>query len=434
MKITDSLGILALLILFGCNPPDAEFEANNTSPMVGDHITLRDQSANDPDTWEWNVEPPDFQFEMGTGSVSQNPVLSFTEAGVYSVSLTVSNSSGSATESKADYITVSNNHSPVVLVHSSGLEGNLLGDSPDREVRIYLPPDYFENTGRHYPVVYLLHGYYADHNFWFEGMEIEDIHINIEEILNTLIGENQIEPMIVAAPNAKNKYFGSLYSNSSTSGKWEDFITRDVVGYIDFHFRTIPSRESRGIGGASMGGMGAFRIAMKHPGLFGVLYSHSAGVLAFEDYYLEVVKEDLVTASQLDAFGPSDFFSYPAAVGACVACAPAYAPNPETLPFYGDFPVTAEGDLVDSTWQRWLEHDPLTLLDTYKDNLQQVAILFNCGSTDEFAPGNHIFEKKLTQLGIIHSFEIYEGGHADMLAPGFESFGFPFFSEHLVHE
>jgi len=173
---------------------------------------------------------------------------------------------------------------------------------------------------------------------------------------------------------------------------------------------------------------------MKHPELFGVLYSHTAGVLAFERYYLEEEKEDLITASQLDAFTLSDFFTYSFAVGACVACAPAYAPNPETLPFYGDFPVTAEGDLIDSTWQRWLEHDPLTLLDTYKDNLQQVAILFDCGTTDEFAPGNHLFEQKMNELGIAHSFEVFEGGHTNRASLRFESSGFPFFSEHLEHE
>lgn len=51
-------------------------------------------------------------------------------------------------------------------VHSPSLEGNLLGDSPNRQVNIYLPPSYDTEPGRYYPVVYLLHGFTGDHNYW----------------------------------------------------------------------------------------------------------------------------------------------------------------------------------------------------------------------------------------------------------------------------
>jgi enterochelin esterase-like enzyme len=46
-----------------------------------------------------------------------------------------------------------------IKVHGKSLEGNLEGDSPDRDVFVYLPPSYAANQNQRYPVVYLLHGY-----------------------------------------------------------------------------------------------------------------------------------------------------------------------------------------------------------------------------------------------------------------------------------
>jgi predicted alpha/beta superfamily hydrolase len=63
-----------------------------------------------------------------------------------------------------------------------------------------------------------------------------------------------------------------MYSNSTTTGNFEDYIEHDVVAYIDAHYRTIPNRLSRGLVGHSMGGYGASRIGMKHPEVFGSLY------------------------------------------------------------------------------------------------------------------------------------------------------------------
>jgi enterochelin esterase-like enzyme len=78
--------------------------------------------------------------------------------------------------------------------------------------------------------------------------------------------------MIVVLPDSKTIYNGSMYSSSVTTGDFEQFIARDVVAYIDAHYRTIPDRTSRGLVGHSMGGYGASRIGMKHPEVFGALY------------------------------------------------------------------------------------------------------------------------------------------------------------------
>jgi enterochelin esterase-like enzyme len=428
--------MIAMALFTCCNPPKADFEADTTSPIVGDKVKLRDMSENDPDSWEWDLSPNQFEYQDGSGSGLQDPMVRFTEAGSFTVTLTVSNSSGSDVETKEGYITVLNDHSQTVMVHSPELENNLLGDSADRKVRVYLPPDYFENTSKHYPVVYLLHGYFVDQDILFLG-EV-GIEMNIVTVLNSLIHEGVIEPMIVVAPSCKNLYLGCKYSHSSTAGQWVYFIAEDVVRYIDDHFRKLPVRESRGIGGQSNGGYGAFNIAMKHPELFGVLYARSSAPLIFEDIFFDIDTQYLIIASQRESLTYGDVLSLGndgLGVANCVAYAPAYAPNPDAPPFYGDFPVTADGDKIDSTWQRWLEHDPYTMLPLYRDNLIQMnVILFDCGDTDEFFASNLKFSQALTGYGITHTFEQFAGGHTNKFQERFSSVGFPFFSDHLVHE
>ena len=58
--------------------------------------------------------------------------------------------------------------------------------------------------------------------------------------------------MIVVIANAQTRHNGSMYSNSVTTGNWEDFIARDLVAYVDAHYRTLANRRSRGIAGHSM--------------------------------------------------------------------------------------------------------------------------------------------------------------------------------------
>ena len=82
--------------------------------------------------------------------------------------------------------------------------------------------------------------------------------------------------MIVVMPNAFTLHKGSMYSNSVTTGDWETYVARDLVAYVDGHYRTIPNRMSRGLGGHSMGGYGAVRIGMKRPDVFSSLYLMSS--------------------------------------------------------------------------------------------------------------------------------------------------------------
>ena len=144
-----------------------------------------------------------------------------------------------------------------VKVHGASLEGNLMGESASPEVSIYLPPSYATARDRRYPVVYFLHGYTGTDLGYF-GPTGRQAHVRAEAAFAAGARE-----LILVTPNAMNAWGGSMYSNSVTTGNWEGYIAEDLVAYIDKNYRTLTTRESRGLSGHSMGGYGALRIGMK---------------------------------------------------------------------------------------------------------------------------------------------------------------------------
>src|SRR5262245_55216951 len=66
-------------------------------------------------------------------------------------------------------------------VHGKSLEGNLMGESPEPEVSIYLPPSYSTERNRRYPVVYLLHGYTGTDLSYF-GSSGRQLHVIAEQV------------------------------------------------------------------------------------------------------------------------------------------------------------------------------------------------------------------------------------------------------------
>lgn len=136
-----------------------------------------------------------------------------------------------------------------IKIHGASLEGNLEGEAVHRDVIVFLPPSYFKNKHRRYPVIYALHGFSIGAEQW-----THEIHVP-----QTIEGAFALgaKEMIVVLPDSKTAYGGSMYSSSATTGDFEKFTTHDVVSYIDAHYQTIPNRLSRGLVGHSMGGYGA---------------------------------------------------------------------------------------------------------------------------------------------------------------------------------
>lgn len=310
-------------------------------------------------------------------------------------------------------------------VYSKSLEGNYLGDSPDRAVAIYLPPDYEENVQKHYPVIYLLHGYTLDERDWLKDGRLG---MDIKLILDGLIGQKKIQPMIVVMPNGYNKYQGSWYTNSSVIGNWEDYIVVDVVEYIDSTYRTLARRESRGIAGLSMGGTGAFKLAMKHPDVYCAVFSLSAGFISFEHSIMGPdYKPYLINAA--NETDPARFNSLYSKVRVAIASAAAFAPNKNRFPYYGDFPVDSNGALIDTNWTKWLQHDAYTMISSYANNLLQLdSIWVECGTNDDLYTSNKMISQALDSEGIVHTWDEFLGGHIDRVGQRIYQKMLPFFS------
>ena len=311
----------------------------------------------------------------------------------------------------------------VVTVHSPGLEGNILMDSPDRKVSVYLPPGYQSNPQKRYPVLYLYMGYGGMHDTWFGGM---DPSYDMSVVLDKLINEGKLNDLIVVSPDNYNKYYGSWFTNSSLAGNWEDFNAIDVVKYIDENFRTIPKPESRGISGYSMGGYGAVKIAMKYPDTFSILYSISGALLDFQYRLinLEEEKNGFTTTAKLSSIKASSFGEFSIAI--------AFAPDKNAVG-YGEMPVDTNGVVIDSVWQKYLVHDLASKIPEYKQNLLKLnKIVLECGTLEpDIYNENNSFSKILNENGINNTLNIHNGDHGFTINNRMGSHVFPFFSKNL---
>lgn len=311
-----------------------------------------------------------------------------------------------------------------IKVHGKSLEGNLEGDSPDRDVTIYLPPGYDANRNHRYPVVYLLHGYLLTDQYWtgagVSGPGVNMPGADLPAAMDNLIARGVAKPMIVAMPNAYSVYAGSMYSSSVTTGDWETYIAEDLVAYMDTHYRTIPERLSRGLAGHSMGGYGAIRIAMKRPDVFSSLYIMSACCLINNP--LPAPPPNSKQNNTTSGAGPLQINS---------AWSAAFSPNPKNPPNYFDEP-TKDGQAQPLVIAKWHAASPLAMIDQYVVNLRKYhAIMADVGLQDGLAGQNKQLDQMMTDFGITHAFETYEGEHANRIPQRIESTVLPFFSRNL---
>jgi len=145
----------------------------------------------------------------------------------------------------------------------------------DRRLIIYLPPGYNDTPQRRYPVLYLLHGY-GGCNDKLPEWEVWGLKDQLEAL--TLNGT--IQPMMVVLPDGfmpdcQPSYFFNHQPGVTDGKPWADYIWGEVVSYIDKTYRTLARRESRAIGGYSLGGQGALSLAFLHPKVYLAVGAHS---------------------------------------------------------------------------------------------------------------------------------------------------------------
>lgn len=308
-----------------------------------------------------------------------------------------------------------------IKIQGAALEGNLEGNAAERDVLVLLPPSYARDTTRRYPVVYALHGYSIGAEQWAQ-------EIHVPQTVEGAFAKGARE-MIVVLPDSKTVHNGSMYSASVTTGNFEAYIARDVVAYVDAHYRTIPARESRGLVGHSMGGYGASRIGMKHADVFGSLYIMSPCCMSPRGAGPSNPASEAALAA---ATTREEMAKLPFGLRTQLAVASAWSPNPEKAPLYADLPY---GDMRDNVLARWAANAPLAFIDQHIQDLRRYrAIAIDVGDQDGLKNDAARLHAILDSWDIPNTFEVYPGTHTSHVAFRFQDHVLPFFSRTLSFE
>jgi len=338
----------------------------------------------------------------------------------------------------------------IVLEHTSNiLKDNPLGDPHLRKLAVWLPPQYDRGGGaRRFPVLYDLVGFTGSglsHTNW------KPFGDNVPERAARLICEQKMGPAIFVFPDCFTALGGNQYVNSSAMGNYADYLTREIVPFVDREFRTLASRQHRGCFGKSSGGYGAILHGMKYPRTWGAVADHS-GDAYFEFVYWhdwpntldELAKHRLPKrrSGAYDACGESGrkglaeglddgrirrFLhqvwkkeKLTSSEGHCImnlCMAATYDPDVKApLGFRVPFNLES-GEVIEQRWAKWRAHDPINLVAKYRDNLQSLSgIYIDCGWRDQYhiQYGARILSKRLALAHIRHTYEEFDDDHSDV--------------------
>ena len=202
-----------------------------------------------------------------------------------------------------------------------------------------------DNEPGPFPVLYLLHGLSDDHTAWSRRTSLERY---VQDL-----------PLIVVMPNGERGFYTDAKNKPRSA--FETNLVKDIVGFVDRTFQTIPTREGRVAAGLSMGGYGALKLALKYPGLFCAAVSHSGAV----DFARRKFSDDDwgrewgLILGETPAGGPDDLYALA-----------------QTL-----------------------------------DRTLLPSLRIDCGTEDFLIESNRAFTAHLTALGIPHEYEEHPGGH-----------------------
>ncbi len=219
-----------------------------------------------------------------------------------------------------------------------GFFGDAIGKQTD--MTVLLPQD-AEGAGP-YPVLYLLHGLSDDDTIWTRRTSLERYVSGM--------------PLILVMPDGGRGF----YTDARNGYAYESHIMEDVIGFVERFLPAVPERNGRAIGGLSMGGYGAMKLALKHPDRFCSAVVHSS---VFD---IQRLLQDSEHADELALIFGDD-----AAEGGNDPFRLAQEADPEALP----------------------------------------VIRFDCGTDDRLIDHNRAFHAHLEELGVEHEYGEFPGGH-----------------------
>ncbi|HLN52013.1 MAG: alpha/beta hydrolase [Thermoplasmata archaeon] len=300
------------------------------------------------------------------------------------------------------------------------LEGNPWGDPVERDLPVYVPPS-GETEGR--PLLILLSGYAG--SGWLHFQRPRFHTDSIVGRLDRLVRTGVAAEAVLAAPDCVTTLGGSQYLNSTATGRYEDYVVRELVPFLKERYRTGPCA----VVGTSSGGYGALSLALRYPDLFPAAGSNAGDSffeycyppdfpVAFRETRAAGGPEALlrrVLSRPISGFGPAAPLAKTLSLYAYASC---YSPR-DAEPGRFDLPFDLEtGGLREDVWKRWLALDPVRMVTTepYRSSVRRLRYLYvDGGWRDEYGLdiGAREFAARAKESGARVDLEEYDGVHAD---------------------
>jgi predicted peptidase len=253
-------------VTFRINAPKAQAASINSSDIPG-KFQPRAMKKGDNGVWEVTLGPLDpgtFRYQINVDGVvatdSKNQAISESNGTVWSV----------VHVPGADFMDTKNvPHGAVAQVY---YDSPTLGRT--RRMHVYTPPGY-ELGNEKVPVFYLLHGAGDSDNSWTSVGRANFI-------LDNLIAAQKAKPMIVVMPAGHTGPFafgGGGKGGGLGNAKFEDEFQKDIMPYIEKHYRVLTDRPNRALAGLSMGGAQTLAITAARPKDFGYVGVYSSGLI-----------------------------------------------------------------------------------------------------------------------------------------------------------
>jgi len=304
---------------------------------------------------------------------------------------------------------------------SPALADNLLGDPAERTMYILLPPNY-ETSEKRYPVVYVMPG--------GNGLPTH-FTMGFTYATQALLRNDKIKEMILVFPDGTSRLGGGLFVSSPAIGDYETYFIRDVIDFVDTHYRTLPTRDSRGLSGCSRGGGASMRFGLKYPDLFSVV----AAAGGEWDNSPEVWPTDVERMKRMKEM-PREISDLDDVTNWWVQMAAAAAPDLDNPPFYAEMPfriVDGHGEFVPEVVAKIIELDSAQEARRYlQQPVRLRGIRIQHGKYDATnAPSIQRFKQLLDELGIEHEYAEVSSGHC---GGDWEAASLKYLSERLVFE
>jgi enterochelin esterase family protein len=305
----------------------------------------------------------------------------------------------------------------VERLESKVLRDNPLGDPATRDLYLYLPPGYDDEPRERFPVVYCLTGFTGRGQML---LNTQPFTPSLSERMDALVTSGAIAEMIVVMPDCVTRLGGSQYINSEATGRYEDYLIEEIVPYVDERFRTRAENSSRAVMGKSSGGYGALVHGMRHADVFGLVAAHSGDAYFEYCYTPDFIKYVRTVGTKnpklfLEKFwGEERKGKEDVSVLNVLAMSACYSPD-RNAPLGLRLPFDTEtGEIIPEVWERWLQHDPVRMVERYASELRGLKLLYlDAGTRDEFALdlGARVLCTRLKAHNIPFIHEEFDDGH-----------------------